>query len=392
MMVRPVDFSAINARSTGNALSIPRGGASYNFQVTPFRLIVALLAVLSLAAGASAQIDPKAAFLERDGFRALEAGDLALAADSFRQGLAIDPKNARLHLGAGIAAFLDRRDSDAKAALERALAIDPALVTARELLAQALKRLGDLAGAIRTLDALVVSNQASAEAREALDRWRRELDLHDRMAQAVGNHFTVSFEGPQELELATRALESLDKAYWRIGEALATYPSSPISVVLYTREQFHDITRSPDWAAGAYDGTIRVPMRGALEKGEELDRVLAHEFVHALVRTLAARGVPTWLNEGLAAAFEDAGGAWAEDQIAKAGGAMPLRLLTTSFGRLSGREAQLAYASSARAARQLIDEAGGVAVANLLRDLGNGEDFEAAFLHRIHRPFADFAR
>src|SRR5690242_21602302 len=57
------------------------------------------------------------------------------------------------------------------------------------------------------------------------------------------------------------------------------------------------------WAAGAYDGTIRVPIRGALDHPDELDRVLAHEFAHALIRSLAARNVPAWLNEGLATAL-----------------------------------------------------------------------------------------
>src|SRR6185436_13684106 len=86
----------------------------------------------------------------------------------------------------------------------------------------------------------------------------------DRLRLAVGNHFTVSFEGPQEEELAARALESLDKAYWRIGATLNIFPATPVAVVLYTAEEFRDITRAPAWAAGAFDGTIRVPMRGAL--------------------------------------------------------------------------------------------------------------------------------
>ena len=112
--------------------------------------------------------------------------------------------------------------------------------------------------------------EAPADTRlaEMLGRWRREAELHDRMQQSLNERFTVSFEGPEEATLAAQALESLDRAYWRIGEALSTYPNRPISVVLYTGEQFHDITRSPAWAAGAYDGTIRVPMRGALDNAE----------------------------------------------------------------------------------------------------------------------------
>ena len=131
-------------------------------------------------------------------------------------------------------------------------------------------------------------------------------------------------------------------------------------------------------------------MRGALEKGGELDRVLAHEFAHALVRSLAPRNVPTWLNEGLAAALETDDLDWAERARGGRDGPVPLRALQSGFGRLDGAQAQLAYAASALAARRLLDEAGGAAVANLLRDLGEGVDFEAAFLHRIQRTFANW--
>lgn len=213
----------------------------------------------------------------------------------------------------------------------------------------------------------------------------------DRLRLAVGDHFTVSFEGPQEEELAAKALESLDKAYWRIGQTLNTYPSTPVAVVLYTTAEFRDITRAPPWAAAAYDGTIRVPMRGALSKSDELDRVLAHEFTHALIRTLGARGVPTWLNEGLAAALERDSIAWAEERVARAGGPMALARLHSSFGQFAAGQAELAYSTSAIAARRLLDEVGGVAMSNLLRDLGRGEPFDAAFAHRMHRPFATFA-
>ena len=45
-------------------------------------------------------------------------------------------QNAQLHLGAGTAAELERRDADAKDALERALTLDPTLTDARALLGQ----------------------------------------------------------------------------------------------------------------------------------------------------------------------------------------------------------------------------------------------------------------
>jgi hypothetical protein len=112
--------------------------------------------------------------------------------------------------------------------------------------------------------------------------------------------------------------------------------------------------------------------------------------VHALIHSVAPRGVPAWLNEGLAAALESDDLEWAVERARKARAPVPLASLQTSFGRLSGDQAQIAYATSALAARRLIDEAGGAAVTNLLRDLGEGVAFESAFLHRIQRTFTEF--
>jgi tetratricopeptide (TPR) repeat protein len=337
----------------------------------------------------SAQADPRTALLERAGWDALATGQTKVAVDSFRQAIAADPRNARLYLGAATAAYVERRDADAKTALERALELDPGLPRARALLGQVRHRSGDLLGALREYDALIKAAPNDKDAQATIERWRRELELQQRMQQAVGDHFAVSFEGPAEEALAAKALELLDRAYWRIGDVLGTYPAAPVPVVLYTTEQFSDITRSPAWAAGAYDGTIRVPMRGAIDEEKELDRVLAHEFTHALVHRLAAKGVPTWLNEGLASALESDSLDWAARRVGQAP-PVSLSVLKNSFGRLSGAQAQLAYATSALAVHRLLQEAGGVAIANLLRDLGDGADFDAAFTHRIQRTFDDF--
>lgn len=352
----------------------------------PFLLLVVSLAI---ASPAFSQADPRAALLERAGWEAITAGQAQAATEAFRQAISADPRNARLQLGAATAAYMLRRDDEARRALDRALVLDPRLAVAKSLMGQVLRRSGDLPGAIRVLESLTADAPNDAETRATLERWRRELELQQRMQQAVGDHFAVSFEGPAEETLAAKALESLDRAYWRIGAVLNTYPNATVPVVLYTTQQFSDVTRSPSWAAGSYDGTIRVPMRGALENERELDRVLAHEFVHALVRTLSATLIPTWLNEGLATALESEDLDWAEQTVGKSG-TVPLGVLRSSFGRLSGAQASLAYATSALAVRRMLQDAGGLAVANLVRDLGDGVEFDAAFARRIQRPFDQF--
>lgn len=328
--------------------------------------------------------------LEQAGWEAIKRNDLPLAAATFKEAITLDPKNASLRLGAGTAAFLQRHDAEAKAHYEQALVLDPKLTVARVQLGMVVRRQGDFQEAIRQFEIVAVDDPANAGVRDTLDRWKRERELHERMRLEVGDFFTVSFEGPEDAALAAQALESLNRAYWRICDVFGTFPPKSVPVVLYTREQFRDVTRSPQWAAAAYDGIIRVPMRGAGEKGEDLDRVLAHEFSHALIRSLATRNLPTWLNEGLASVLESDDLGWANRTVAKVGAMPSLRRLVAPFAKLSGGDAQFAYAASAVAARRLLDEAGGAAIANLLRDLGDGVDFETAFLHRVQRSLADF--
>ena len=63
-----------------------------------------------------------------------------------------------------------------------------------------------------------------AGVRDTLDRWKREQELHERMRLEVGDHFTVSFEGPEDAAMAAQALESLNKAFWRICDVFGTFP------------------------------------------------------------------------------------------------------------------------------------------------------------------------
>src|SRR3954464_15182649 len=119
------------------------------------RLILLLGLVAALPAALSAQIDPRAALGGRAPWTGLNAGQARAAAEGFRDALAADPKNARLHLGAGMAAALERRDTDARDEFERALALDPKLMQARAMLGQIQYRIGDHELAIRTFETLV---------------------------------------------------------------------------------------------------------------------------------------------------------------------------------------------------------------------------------------------
>ena len=350
-------------------------------------LAAVVAAVVAAAPAAQRRSGPE---LTRAGWDALNAGRLQDAAAAFADVLKESPTPPAL-LGAAVVAHLQTRYEEARQHLVAALALDPGLTPAALLLGEVLYRSGDIDGAIAVYETALAKAPDHAQMQKKLAAWRKESELHQRFGQRLGSHFTVLFEGPAEAALADRAVAILEDAYWRIGTALYTYPADVITVVLYTREQFRDVTESPEWAGGAFDGRIRVPVQGALQNLRELERVLTHEFTHALVRSVAPQGVPVWLNEGLAVLFEGADLSRRREQLRR-GRPPSLERLEGSFARLSPRDASLAYAHSAVAAGALIDLAGAPSLINLLNDVGSGMPFAAAFERHAGMSYADFRK
>ena len=275
-----------------------------------------------------------------------------------------------------------------------ALDLNPQLVEAARFLGELYHRRGQVERAINLYaDALAVAPD-DAHLAEKLEDWEREDAIQSRFHQSRGAHFRVLFEGPTDDALARRIVEMLDSAYRDVGAALRTYPSVPINVVLYTQEQFQDLTRLPAWAGAAYDGQIRVPVQGAMKSGRraELRRVLTHEYVHAMVAQLGGRMVPVWLNEGLATALEPGGVDRASATVASVSGRPSLRSLHGSFAGLAGAGASIAYAHSALAVDRMIGLRGASAVVLLLKDLAQGASFDQAFHQRIAVRYDEFDR
>jgi tetratricopeptide (TPR) repeat protein len=282
------------------------------------------------------------------------------------------------------------RNDEAEPWFERSLKADPGFVQSSIWLGELQYREGRIKEAVATYEAALARSPNTRELEARLQDWRKETALQDRFFETRGAHFSVLFEGPADEALARRIVERLETAYFAVGSALTAYPPKPISVVLYTTEQFRDITRLPEWTAAAYDGRIRVPVRGALDQMERLDRVLTHEYVHAVVAMLGGRNVPVWLNEGLATVFEPGGVETAERILERASGLPPLQALHGSFFRLSGADVAVAYALSAVAVQRMIDLRGAPAVVQLLQDVSRGARFADAFQQRISMRYEDF--
>ena len=357
---------------------------------------IATIAVLLVAAGPSGTAaqsvvrDPSR--LVKRGVAGLNTRQFPAALTAFTEAAAISPHDASLSVGAGVAAFMLGQHDVAQLWFERALDSNPGSLTASEWLGELHYRADRVDSAIAVYETALERAPLSpaAEAlRQRLGSWRRETELHTTFAEIRGARAAVRYRGPRDEALARHVLERLEAAYAHVGGTLGAYPSQPTSVVLYTREEFEEITRLPSWTAAAYDGRIRLPLSGApnapAAPGDdiELDRLLTHELVHAVVATLAGRNAPVWLNEGLATLLEPAGSAEAEAPLARERTRPSLERLHQSFLQLDTADAQVAYAVSAHAVRRMTELAGTPAIVGLLGDLGRGVAFDRAFRQRL---------
>jgi tetratricopeptide (TPR) repeat protein len=320
-------------------------------------LLMVLVALTLLPAPATAQTNERPG-PHGVGWDALRAGEHDVAARWFEQALQARAGDPLLHFGLGVALQGLARTDEARGALERALEIEPRLTPAAAVLGQIVYASGDVEGAIAVYERALARRPEVAGMREQLDRWRREASLHGGFEQGAAGRFQLLFEGAEERHIAERVERVLDAAYWQIGRRLNGYPDRAIQVILYTGRQFQDVTRSPEWAAGAYDGRIRLAVGGALRTPATLDRVVVHELVHAIVQHLAPRGVPAWLHEGLAVHFEEGDERWIDRELRRAARLYPLAALERGFGSLNEAGAALAYAQSAAAARVLVNRLG----------------------------------
>jgi tetratricopeptide (TPR) repeat protein len=279
------------------------------------------------------------------GWKLLNSGDAARASKVFAEALAKEPDQPALLLGAGVSAHLLGRSKDATRPLRRALDLNPGLTPASLLLGQIAYSDGNVAEAIAIYEKALTHAPNDPQIAAKLEAWRADVDASTGFTERRFDRFRVMFQGRADEALAARATGILESAFWRIGKALGSYPSEPIVVMLYTEQQFRDVTQAPAWAGGVYDGRIRMPAAGAVQRPQLFERVLVHELAHAMIAQIAPRGVPTWLHEGLAQHFEGDDGAAARRLVQKVG-VIPLRYLEGSFSQLTPAQATLAYNQS----------------------------------------------
>jgi len=206
-----------------------------------------------------------------------------------------------------------------------------------------------------------------------------------------GGHFHVVFYGSGNTSAAHLISLILEEAYRKIGADLLYWPRENIGAVLYPEKDFFDITRSPSWVGAIYDGKIKMPAGGLVERTAELERVIFHEYTHALVFRLSRGRAPAWLNEGLAQYEEGPHrpGFAARAKALVSEGGIPLKSLQGSFVAMPPAEASKAYALSLSVTAFIIDEFGFSSLKRILTGLGRGLDLDAALRASIFLSLND---
>jgi tetratricopeptide (TPR) repeat protein len=318
--------------------------------------------------------------LNEAGWKNFRAGNLNRAAANFREALDLAPDDPVILLGAGSVAHAQGQQPQAMARLARAIELRPSLTAASILLGRIAYDEGDADLAIRTYEKALAYAPGDATLTRQLDAWRRDSSAHGKFSAQRYERFRVMFEGHANETLASAANRVLSAAFFRIGSTLGEYPPNTIVAVLYTERQFRDITHAPVWSGGQYDGRIRIPVAGAEQDEQRFEQVLVHELSHAVVAGIAPRGVPHWLNEGLAQYFDGTSADGARRRMKALGQSIPLRILESGFGGMNSRTARVAYDESLLAV-DVMAERPGFGWIRLLHRLGEGEPFERAIVN-----------
>jgi len=311
----------------------------------------------------------------------LRSGDFDEARAHLERAIEFDPSEASFHLLLALLFFRRGDLFEARQKTDRSLELAPGLVEARELSGDIHYQQGSLEKARAEWEqALAEAGSRGHPLRAKLERVDREAVADAGFARDVSRHFTIQYDGPVPGEVARTALQLLEEAYDRLWRDFGRSPQHDIPVILYTRGLFDEITRSPGWVGGTYDGKIRIPV-GGLQTGDDAERlgpILTHELTHAFIRANVPGRLPLWFEEGLAGHFQGTTPVAALHILRSDGGAFG-GLEEVSTALRGGPRVGGAYAAAALAVAEMVRLDGFWLPRRILEMVAAGRPFPEAF-------------
>jgi tetratricopeptide (TPR) repeat protein len=284
--------------------------------------------------------------------------------------------------------------SDAVEYLDRARAISPNSVVVARLSGWAYYGLDRLDEAVEQWS-MAEKIEPDEDVAKLLEKAEIDKEAESGFRSGQTSHFTLHYEGSATPQLAAEILRALEDDFRNIQSELRFAPQEPVAVVLYTQQNFRDITRAPSWAGAWNDGRIRVPVQGLTSVSDQLSRILKHELTHSFVRQKTQGHCPQWLHEGLAEWMEGRRSEAAAQPLMAAyehQQTPPLQALEGSWAEFSSVQAGMAYAWSLAAVEYIVASSGMWGVERLLENLASGAAIEPALGSALQTNYADIER
>ncbi len=319
----------------------------------------------------------------------IKAEDYSRAVEILQLGKEYDDQEERLWLLSGIALLRSGKFAEAEGELNEAWAMSGDEPHVLQFLGQLYYETDRMFEAVDIWQRALEVDPQNETLRTLLGKARRELAVEKELDRNYSGHFILSYAENRKADIGGEVLDALEDTYTWAGAKLGHYPERQVPVILYTQRQFSGLTGSPEWAAGLYDGKIRLSIGGLNRVDAPVKALLAHEFMHVMVRETGGSRVPTWLNEGLAevAAREvHAPRLLHLERANSTGQLLALEELNGSFRTLDPTRVGLAYEQSYSFVQYLVDRFGWYPMAQLLARFKEGLDAPDA----LRRTFGDY--
>jgi hypothetical protein len=204
-------------------------------------------------------------------------------------------------------------------------------------------------------------------------------------------YFNAHRDFGQRAEYEGRVQAALEESRLAARKVMGIARESAVDVILYSKAEF-TMHHGP-WAAAAiagfYSGSA-IRMNDSAEINSRTIETLVHEYVHAVVDELCqfdTRGLPKWLNEGLAEYVEweftgrskPEGRFYAHLKQLAAQNRLPPLSTMREDPLVASSDPGLLYSYAAMAMRSYVQRYGMSDLVGLVRDVGRGVPFEKAF-------------
>ena len=311
-------------------------------------------------------------------------GQIDQAVDDCRVALGFAPNDLALLIDSG---YLHLKRSEYSAALDdldHAFSIAPDSAEVAKLRGWAYYGLSRIETAVAEWQRSLTL-KPDPEVQGALDKATRDMQEEANFHENETAHFILRYNGDATPQLAAEILHALEDDFNQISYQLDYTPPEAISVILYTNQEFTDITRAPNWVGALNDGRIRIPVDGLGSVTDPLAHVLKHELTHSFLTQKTSGRCPVWLQEGIAQYMEGKrSGAAAASLVATFNAHMDVSLASYegSWLNLEPDAASAAYAWSLAAVEAIVAIDGMNQLSLVLDRIAAGSTTEDA-LHEV---------